>query len=81
MGRRCLRSVPVEANRNWHLMDDKSDASSASLVPAYAEMQHALVLIALVLVLHSTKFYGPWHHAKNMYREDSQPLLLVGAEA
>jgi hypothetical protein len=70
-----------EANRNWRLLDHKSDASSASLAPAYEAMKQTLVLIALVFVLHSTKFYGLWHHAKNMYREDAQPLLLVGAEA
>ena len=43
-------------------------------------VQATLVLIALVLVLHTTKLYGPWHHAKNMYRVDAQPLLLIGAE-
>ena len=46
----------------------------------YEASKHTLVLIALVLVLHTTKFYGLWHHAKNMYREDAQPLLLVGGE-
>ena len=47
---------------------------------AYEATKHALVLIALVFVLHSTKVYGPWHHAKNIYREDTQPLLLLGCE-
>ena len=70
-----------EANRNWRLMDHKSDASSASQAPAYEATKQTLIFIVLIFVLHSTKIYGPWDHAKNMYREDAQPLLLVGAEA
>ena len=70
-----------EANRNWRLMDNKSDASSTSQPPAYEATKQTLVFIVLIFVLHSTKIYGPWDHAKNMYREDAQPLLLVGAEA
>ena len=47
---------------------------------AYEATKHTLVLIALVFVLYSTKFYGPWHDAKDMYRVDAQPLFLIGAE-
>jgi hypothetical protein len=79
-GKEALALCTSEPNRNWRLIDHKSDASSRSLSAAYEATKHILVLIALVFVLHSTKFYGPWHDAKDMYRVDAQPLLLIGAE-
>jgi hypothetical protein len=73
-GQGALAPCTSEANRNWRPIDHKSSASSL----AYEATKHTLVLIALVLVLHTTKFYGPWHQAKNIYREKAQPLLLFG---
>jgi hypothetical protein len=46
----------------------------------YEAMKSSLVLIALVFVLHSTKVDGPGHQAKNVCRENAQPLLLLGCE-
>ena len=48
---------------------------------AYEATKYALVLIALVFVLHSTKLCRPGHQAKNIYREKTQPLLLLRCEA
>ena len=39
-----------------------------------------LVLITLVLGLPSTNVDGPGHQAKNVCREKTQPLLLLGCE-
>ena len=74
-----MRSVPVprtETGVRWITIGRQFPFSGG----AYEATKHILVLIALVFVLHSTKFYGPWHHAKDVYRVDAQPLLLIGAE-
>jgi len=38
------------------------------------------VLVAILRGLDTTKLYGPWHQAKNIGREETQPLLLVGGK-
>jgi hypothetical protein len=39
--------------------------------------KRALVLVAILRGLDTTKFYGPWHQAKNTCGEETQPLLLL----
>jgi len=49
-------------------------------MPSRKKVTLELVFVA-VFVRYTTKFCGGWQYAKNVYYEESQPLLLSGAEA
>ena len=78
-GKEALALSTGVPNRNWRPMDQIGRQFPFSSA-AYEATKRALVLIALVFVLRSTKVYGPGHQTKNIYREKAQPLFLLGCE-